>query len=251
MSKSPLATVFVAADPSNYTKGRSKVVTDVTIHHMAGNLSVETCGLVFQNGKASANYGIGSDGRVGMYVEEHNRAWTSSNADNDHQAITIEVANDTIGGNWHVSDKALNKLIELCVDVCKRNGIKQLNFTGDKKGNLTMHKWFAATNCPGAYLESKFPYIASEVNKRLTLTETTKKPSQCVEYSVGQVVTFLGGKHHSSSNSDKGYSIKGGRAKVTAIYPEGKHPIHLRAIDTKGNFTNGVYGWVNLNTIKS
>ena len=187
---------------------------------------------------------------MGLYVEEHNRAWTSSNADNDHQAVTIEVANDRIGGDWHVSDKALSKLIELCVDVCKRNGIKQLNFTGDKNGNLTMHKWFAATDCPGAYLESKFPYIASEVNKKLTRTETTKKPSQCVEHSVGQVVTFLGGKHHSSANSDKGYATKGGRAKVTAVCPGGKHPIHLRAVDTKGNFTSGVYGWVDLNTIK-
>ena len=247
MANSPLVNYTKISKNSNPRKSK---IQKITIHHMAGNLSVETCGSVFQNKKASANYGIGSDGRVGMYVEEHNRAWTSSNADNDHQAITIEVANDTIGGNWHVSDKALSKLIELCVDVCKRNGIKQLNFTGDKSGNLTMHKWFSATDCPGAYLESKFPYIASKVNKKLTRTETTEKSSQCVEYSVGQVVTFLGGKHHSSANSDKGYATKGGRAKVTAVYPKGKHPIHLRAIDTKGNFTSGVYGWVDLNTIK-
>jgi hypothetical protein len=235
----------------NYTKisphsnPRNKPIQKITIHHMAGNLSVETCGQVFQTKRASSNYGIGSDGRVGMYVEEHNRAWTSSNADNDHQAVTIEVANDTLGGDWHVSDKALSKLIELCTDVCKRNGIKQLNFTGDKTGNLTMHKWFTVTNCPGAYLESKFPHIASEVNKRLT-----QKLPQSVEYSVGQVVTFLGGKHYTSANSDQGYTTKSGRAKVTAV-SRGKHPVHLRAIDTKGNFTSGVYGWVNLNTIKS
>lgn len=229
---------------------RTKKIQKITIHHMAGNLSVETCGSVFQNKKASSNYGIGSDGRVGLYVEEHNRAWTSSNADNDHQAVTIEVANDQIGGNWHVSDKALSKLIELCVDVCKRNGIKQLNFTGDKNGNLTMHKWFANTVCPGPYLESKFPYIAAEVNKKLTNTEDTRKPPQCDEYFVGQVVTFLGGKHHTSANSDKGYAIKSSRAKVTAIFPGGKHPIHLRAVNSKGNFTSGVYGWVDLNNIK-
>ena len=217
---------------------------------MAGNLSVETCGAVFQTKKASSNYGIGSDGRIGMYVEEHNRAWTSSSPDNDHQAVTIEVANDRIGGDWHVSDKALAKLIDLCVDICKRNGIKQLNYTGDKNGNLTMHKWFAATNCPGAYLESKFPYIASEVNKKLTRTETTQKLPQRVEYSVGQVVTFLGGKHHSSANSDKGYTTKACKAKVTAVYPKGKHPVHLRAVNSQGQFTSGVYGWVDLNTIK-
>lgn len=102
-----------------------------------------------------------------MYVEERDRAWTSSNANNDHQAITIEVANDGGAPDWHVSDIALAKLIDLCVDICQRNNIKKLNFTGDKTGNLTMHKWFAATGCPGPYLESKFPYIAEQVNKRL------------------------------------------------------------------------------------
>lgn len=217
---------------------------------MAGNLSVETCGSVFQTRKASANYGVGSDGRVGLYVEEHNRAWTSSNADNDHQAVTIEVANDRIGGDWHVSDKALAKLIDLCVDICRRNGIKKLNFTGDKRGNLTMHKWFAATDCPGAYLESKFPYIAAEVNKRLAYAKIYGNPQQSVAYSVGQVITFLGGKHHTSSNFSTGYDVKPCRAKVTAISEGAKHPIHLRAVDTKGNFTSGVYGWVDIDTIK-
>ena len=136
---------------------------------MAGNISIERCGEIFASPtrKGSSNYGIGTDGRIGMYVEEKNRAWTSSNASNDNMAVTIEVANDMSGGNWHVSDKALSSLIDLCTDICKRNGIEKLNFTGDKNGNLTMHKYFAATACPGAYLESKFPYIANEVNKRL------------------------------------------------------------------------------------
>lgn len=153
----------------NCSKPRNKKISKITIHHMAGNLSIEQCGNVFApaSRKASSNYGIGSDGRIGLYVDENNRAWTSSNASNDNMAVTIEVANDVVGGNWHVSDKALASLIDLCVDICKRNGIDKLNFTGDKNGNLTMHKYFAATACPGAYLESKFPYIASEVNKRL------------------------------------------------------------------------------------
>lgn len=244
MSNSNL-TDYVDLSP-NSTNPRKSTIQKITIHHMAGNLSLEACGSVFKNKKASANYGISSDGRVGLYVEERNRAWTSSNADNDNQAVTIEVANDKIGGDWHVSDKALNKLIELCVDICERNRIARLNYTGDKSGNLTMHKWFTATICPGAYLESKFPYIASEVNKRLT-----RKLSQCVEYSVGQVVTFLGGKHHTSTNSDKGYAVKSSKARVTAVYPGGKHPIHLRAINSKGEFTPGVYGWVDLNTLES
>jgi len=153
----------------NSTNPREDTIKKITIHHMAGNLTVEQCGAVFLplSRAASSGYGIGSDGRVGMYVEEKNRAWTSSNADNDNQAVTIEVANDIIGGDWHVSDIALNKLIELCVDICKRNGIKELNYTGDVRGNLTMHKMFHATTCPGPYLESKFAYISDEVNKGL------------------------------------------------------------------------------------
>lgn len=155
------------------TNPRRDKIRKITIHHMAGNLSVETCGNVFSGTReASSNYGIDTKGRVGMYVEEKNRAWTSSNAANDNQAVTIEVANDQTGGNWHVSDTALAKLIDLCVDICKRNGIERLNFTGNASGNLTMHKWFAATACPGPYLESKFPYIAAEVNKRLGAAET-------------------------------------------------------------------------------
>ncbi|MEG0897421.1 MAG: N-acetylmuramoyl-L-alanine amidase, partial [Ruthenibacterium sp.] len=110
------------------------------IHHMAGNLSAEQCGALFATAKrrASSNYGIGTDGRVGLYVDEANRSWCSSDAANDHRAVTIEVANDQIGGNWHVSDTALAKLVELCTDICRRNGIKQLRYTGDKFGNLTI-----------------------------------------------------------------------------------------------------------------
>jgi N-acetyl-anhydromuramyl-L-alanine amidase AmpD len=146
MSNSQL-TNYVKLSP-NYSSRNGSKITTITIHHMAGDLSVEVCGNVFQNREASANYGIGSDGRVGLYVEECNRAWTSSSYDNDRKAITIEVANDSGAPNWHVSNKAMAKLIDLCVDICQRNGIKKLNYTGDKTGNLTMHKMFASTVCP-------------------------------------------------------------------------------------------------------
>ena len=161
----------------NCNTPRNNAIRKITIHHMAANLSVEQCGNIFanRNRQASSNYGIGSDGRVGLYVDEANRSWCSSNADNDHQAITIEVANDVIGGNWHVSDVALAKLIDLCVDICERNDINRLVFTGNASGNLTLHKYFAATLCPGPYLESKMPYIAQEVNRRLGMKND--KPS--------------------------------------------------------------------------
>lgn len=166
-------------------------ITKITIHHMAGNLSIESCGNGFASPsrRGSSNYGIGSDGRVGLYVDEKHRAWTSSSPDNDYKAVTIEVAND--GGedtDWHVSDKAYAKLIDLCVDICKRNGIARLNYTGDEKGNLTRHNMFVATSCPGKYLQSKFDDIAKQVNKRLastsananTTTNTTNTPNTTV-----------------------------------------------------------------------
>jgi hypothetical protein len=162
----------------NRTSPRKKPIRKITIHHMAGNLTVEQCGAVFAptSRRASSNYGIGTDGRIGMYVEEKDRAWTSSSPDNDNQAVTIEVANNTLGPNWTVSDKAMVSLIDLCVDICKRNGIQRLNFTGDKTGNLTMHCYFKSTLCPGPYLKSKFPYIASEVNKRLGAEAAAPEP---------------------------------------------------------------------------
>lgn len=158
----------------NYTKispmcsPREGKISKITIHHMAGNLTVESCGNVFQTREASTNYGIGTDGRIGMYVPENYRAWSTANPANDHISVNMEVAND--GGsatNWHVSDKAIESCINLCVDICRRNGIKQINYTGDKSGNLTRHNMFMSTSCPGPYLQSKFPYIASEINKRL------------------------------------------------------------------------------------
>ena len=175
MSNSPLV-VYTKLSP-NHSGKRTKKIDTITIHCMAGNCSVETCGNLFASSarQASSNYGIGTDGRIGMYVEEKDRAWTSSSPDNDNQAVTIEVANNTLGPNWAVSDKAMASLIYLCVDICKRNGIQRLNFTGDKTGNLTMHCYFKSTLCPGPYLKSKFPYIASEVNKRLG-AETAPEP---------------------------------------------------------------------------
>ena len=181
MSNSPLVN-YTKISP-NSSNPRNKPITKITIHHVAGNLTVEQVGNIFstKERKASSNYGVDNHGRVGMYVEEKNRAWTSSSSDNDNQAVTIEVANITGAPDWKVSDIALNKTIDLCVDICKRNNIKRLNFTGDKTGNLTMHKMFANTSCPGPYLESKFPYIAEMVNKRLNsqpVVNPTPQPTQ-------------------------------------------------------------------------
>ena len=165
MSNSPLVD-YVLISP-NKNSPRQDKIRKITIHHMAGNISVEACGRLFQSRQASSNYGIDNSGRVGMYVEEKDRSWCSASYSNDHQAITIELANDGGSPDWHVSDKVLNKCIDLCVDICQRNGIEKLVYTGDTSGNLTRHNMFCATVCPGPYLQSKFPWIAEQVNARL------------------------------------------------------------------------------------
>lgn len=149
---------------------RGDQIRKVTIHHMAGDLALEALGDSFaqRDRRVSSNYGIDSQGRVGLYVEEANQAWTSRSPENDGQAVTIEVANDEIGGEWHVSDAAYGRLIDLCEDICRRNGIRELKYTGDETGNLTLHSMFySETECPGPYLKSRMDEIAAEVNRRL------------------------------------------------------------------------------------
>ena len=159
---------------------RTAKITKITIHHFAGVGSAEMVGGIFISParNASSTYAVDKDARVGQYVDESRRAWTSSNGANDNAAITIEVSNSSMGGNWPVDDKVLKKTIELCIDICKRNGIPKLTYNNLTTGSLTRHNMFANTNCPGPYLQSKFPYIVSEVNKGLngTVVTTVKKP---------------------------------------------------------------------------
>lgn len=179
---SSLATLHMWS-PNHYN-GRKYPITKITVHHVAGKLKAATIGNIFlkPTRKASSTYGIGYDAEIGQYVDEADAPWTSSNYDNDQRAITIEVSNSAVGGDWPVSDTVLEALIKLLVDCVQRNpGIKEINFTGDKTGNLTMHKWFAATACPGPYLESKFPYIAEEINKRLGVAQESPSPSPAPE----------------------------------------------------------------------
>lgn len=166
---------------SPFSNPRNHKIDKITIHHMACNITVERCGQIFANPtrNGSSNYGVDAYGHVGLYVEEKNRAWTSSNRENDMRAVTIEVANDGGAPNWHVSDTAYNTLLNLVEDICRRNGIKQLNYTGDRNGNLTRHNMFSATLCPGPYLQSRFPDIATEINRRLS-TPIQQKPQEPV-----------------------------------------------------------------------
>ena len=153
----------------NHSGRRQNPITKIAIHHTAGVLTAAGIGSVFKSTsrQASCNYGIGVDNRVVLVVDEANRAWTTSSAWCDNRAVTIEVSNCQNGGNWLVSDRVLNTLIDLVTDICRRNKIKNCTYTGGKDGVLQMHRWYAQTSCPGPYLGSKFTYIANEVNKRL------------------------------------------------------------------------------------
>lgn len=181
MSNSPLVS-YTKISP-NKTSPRNHKIDTITIHCVAGQCSVETLGEIFAppSRKASSNYGIGPDGRIGMYVEEKDRSWCSSNGANDNRAITIEVASNTTDP-YYVNDVAYATLIDLLVDICKRNGIKELKWKGDKslignveEQNMTVHKWFANKDCPGEYLYERHADIAEKVNKRLNATSTSTK----------------------------------------------------------------------------
>lgn len=257
MSNSPLVS-YTKISP-NKTSPRNHKIDTVTIHCVVGQCSVETLGNIFAptSRQASANYGIGVDGRVGMYVEEKDRSWCSSNAANDHRAVTIEVASDTTEP-YAVNAKAYAALIDLLVDICQRNGITKLVWSTNKADrvnhkngcNMTVHRDYANKSCPGTYLYERHAQIASEVNKRLGSTTTNpepEKPSTDVQgaFKVGDIVEFKGYKHYSTANASKGSSVKPCRAKVTQVYKTGKHPYHVRAVNSLGAFTSGVYGWVD------
>ena len=164
----------------NRTIGRNHTIDRITPHCVVGQCSIETLGRIFYNNdyEASSNYGIGADGRIGMYVEEKDRSWCSSSGDNDHRAITIECASD-ITPPYAFKNVVYNNLIELCVDICKRNGKTKLLWFGDKDKSLnytpssnemvlTVHRWFANKSCPGDWLYSRMGDLANEVTTKLT-----------------------------------------------------------------------------------
>ena len=162
MSKSSLVQVVVPADEGNYTKGRSgRSIEAITIHHMAGRLTAEQCGRIFQaKGRyGSSHYGVGYDGSIANYVDEEDTAWTNSNWDSNCKSVTIETSDND--NSWYVNDITLNALIKLVADIAKRRNLGKL-VPGK---NLTWHSMFTNTTCPGDYLRSKMQYIADEANK--------------------------------------------------------------------------------------
>lgn len=170
----------------NRTSPRNHAIDTITIHCVVGQWTVERIGEEFAQSskRASSNYGIGKDGKIGLYVNEADRSWCSSNAQNDHRAVTIEVASDTTEP-YAVTTAAYESLIKLVADICKRNGIKKLVWSTNKAErvthqngcNMTVHRDFAAKSCPGTYLYSRHGEIADRVNALLTPDKTKEEGS--------------------------------------------------------------------------
>lgn len=182
-SNSPLATLKRLSP--NCNKPREQKIDRLTPHHTAGVLSVESALEWFAktSTRASCNYIVGNDGRIGLCVEECNRAWTSSSRANDNRAITFEVCNSGWKADgWPISAKSFEALVALCTDICKRYGKKKLLWIADRDKALayepkademilTKHEWFNNTECPGPSLGAKFPELATRVTYNLTSKE--------------------------------------------------------------------------------
>ena len=225
MSNSSLVNIKMLSP--NHSGRRNQPITKIAIHHTAGAVSAETIGQIFKptSRQASCNYGIGNDNKIVLCVDEANRSWCTSSSWCDNRAVTIEVANSSNGGNWPVSDRVLATLIDLVTDICKRNGIKNCTYTGGKDGVLQKHEWYSNTNCPGPYLGSKFSYIASEVNKRLsggTSKESNANQLYRVRKSWADAKSQKGAfksldNAKKCCNSNKGYSVFDSSGKK--VYP--------------------------------
>lgn len=193
-TNSPLITKTQRSSKHN---DRRYPISKITIHHAAGVMSFDTLlnYVATCPRDMSANYVL-RQGKLGLVVDEKYRAWTSSNAENDHRAVTIEVGNSSSGGQWPIADIDLELLIKWCADVCKRNNIPKLYYDGTPNGSLTLHEMFAATGCPGPYIKSKINYICTEVNKLINSTSTgntTSSAPNATGNSTYKVVTNVYG----------------------------------------------------------
>ena len=238
MGYSKLCRAIIPAAEDNYTHDRAGYkICKITPHHMAGVLTGEQCARLFQNSarNASSNYCIGNDGGIVGCVDEDFRAWTSSSKSNDSQAITIEVSNSEKGGDWPISEEAWESLVNLCVDICQRYNFR-LEYTGNKNGSLTKHNMFAATNCPGPYLEARLEQLANIVNEELDGNQPKPEPVPVptTRYNVGEVVTING--IYKASNSTQKLKPARDKGTITKIVAGALNPYLL---------DNGNLGWTN------
>lgn len=193
----------------NHSGQRTHSIDRITPHCVVGQCSVETLGNIFlpTSRQASSNYGIGVDGRVGMYVEERNRSWCSSSAANDQRAVTIECASDN-SEPYAFKDVVYQRLIELCTDICRRNGKTKLLWLGDKAKTLsyttksdemvlTVHRWFANKSCPGNWMYARMGDLASKVTAALgSEVKPVEQAKPTGTIKTGDLVTITGSTYY-------------------------------------------------------
>ena len=241
---------------NKHSSRRGRKITKICIHHMAAVWTARQAVDYFYSTtrKASANYCVGNDGSIAQGVDEAYRAWTTSNFWVDSQAVTIEVSNSSRGGQWPVSNAALNSLINLVYDIAKRNNIYPVTYTGDKSGTLQKHEWYSNTNCPGPYLGSKFSYIANEVTRRLKADREGKSQSATVASKPAATKPTV-----SVSNKEQAYRVNVGGLNIRAGAGVGykiNGTIRDRGVYTisevKGDWgrLKSGQGWINLRYCK-
>ena len=190
----------------NHSGLRTHAIERITPHCVVGQISVERLGEIFFNParKASCQYGIGSDGRIGQYLEENKRSGCSSSNENDQRAITIECASD-INPPYVFKDIVYAKLIELCADICKRYNKNKLLWLGDKAKTLsykplqnemilTVHRWFAAKECPGEWLYSRMGDLAAKVTAQLNHFDRVRKNWEDINSQIGAFTSLENAK---------------------------------------------------------
>lgn len=244
MSNSPLVS-YTKLSP-NHSGQRTHSIDRITPHCVVGQCSIETLGeIMYPTAKqASCNYGIGSDGRVGMYVEEKNRSWCSSSNANDQRAVTIECASDTYHP-YAMNDKVYSTIIVLCTDICKRNGKKKLLWFADKGKTLnyvpaademvlTVHRWFENKSCPGDWLYSRLGDVAAKVTANLNSTTSSITPSisKTTEEVAKEVIAgkWGNGQERKDRLSAAGYDYATVQAKVNELLC-GVTPTSSKSID--------------------
>lgn len=226
----------------NHSGQRTHSIDRITPHCVVGQLSCESiCGcFTSPSRQASCNYGIGTDGRISLCVEEKNRSWCSSSNANDQRAITIECASD-MSEPYAMNDKVYASLISLCTDICKRNGKKRLLWLGDKDKTLnyapksdemviTVHRWFANKSCPGNWLYARLGDLATKVAANL---DGSTSPTEGTLYRV-QV-----GAYKNKANADAQLAhVKAAGFDTYMVQIGGLYKIQVGAYREKANADN-------------
>lgn len=237
MSNSGLV-VYTKLSP-NHSGQRTHSIDRITPHCVVGQVTVERLGEIFApvERQASSNYGIGLDGKVALYVDEGNRSWCSSSNANDQRAVTIECASDTTAP-YAMTDAVYAALIDLCTDICKRNGKSKLLWFGDKDKTLayepkademiiTVHRWFANKSCPGDWLYNRLGDLAAKVTSRLG--GSSQQPS-------GTLYRVQTGAYKQKANADAQLAkVKAAGFDTYMVQAGGYYKIQVGAYSKKAN----------------